>query len=260
MQTVEHKAFIVLERDTQIGSDERRKLSGEHDIRRFAERLRKAFDHAVHERCRTVNRADAHGIDRVPGENALVLGVDGNRRKLRRLLAEREQTQLHARRDGRADQRTGFIQRGERGRGAERNRHARQLSLGTGGHRSGYAVRADLPRLLGADVESGLDTARYLDDIADAEQAQRTLEHADHARNDRADNAAVDAAHVHAVQQKHLLQLAGVVVARQLRLGCDGGRKNLSVLLIAAEQNAAVSCIDCDQHGVSPFLHSLSLL
>ena len=93
-----------------------------------------------------------------------------------------------------------------------------------------------------------------------AEQAQRTLEHADHARNDRADNTAVDAAHVHAVQQKHLLQLAGVVVARQLRLGCDGGRKNLSVLLIAAEQNAAVSCIDCDQHGVSPFLHSLPLL
>ena len=95
---------------------------------------------------------------------------------------------------------------------------------------------ADLPRLLGADVESGLDAARYLDDIADAEQAQRTLEHADHARNDRADNTAVDAAHVHAVQQKHLLQLAGVVVARQLRLGCDGGRENLSVLLIAAEQ------------------------
>ena len=44
VQTVEHKAFIVLERDTQIGSDERRKLSGEHDIRRFTERFRKAFN------------------------------------------------------------------------------------------------------------------------------------------------------------------------------------------------------------------------
>ena len=64
-------------------------------------------------------RRDRQGIDRVPGENALGLGVDGDRRKLRRLLAEREQTQLHTRRDGRANQCTGPIERGERGRGAE---------------------------------------------------------------------------------------------------------------------------------------------
>ena len=70
------------------------------DYGHWSDTLRKAFDHAVHERRGTVNRADAHGIDRVPGENALVLGIDGDRRKLRCLLAEREQTQLHARRDG----------------------------------------------------------------------------------------------------------------------------------------------------------------